>query len=112
MKIGFIGYGEAAFNISLGLGREGITGIRATDAMMNHEVMGKQVHSRAQEAGVTLVGTNKEIAQWADIVFAAVPSSFQPRGRTCISLAGSLPLGPLSWFTITQVFPLALKHGM
>lgn len=76
MKIGFIGYGEAAFNISLGLGREGVSGIRATDAMMNHEVMGKQVHSRAQEAGVTLVNTNKEIAQWADIVFAAVPSSF------------------------------------
>jgi len=76
MNIGFIGYGEAAFNISLGLSREGITGIRATDAMMNHEVMGKQVHSRAQEAGVALVATNKEIAQWADIVFAAVPSSF------------------------------------
>lgn len=76
MNIGFIGYGEAAFNISLGLGREGISGIRATDAMMNHEVMGKQVHSRAQEAGVTLVATNKEIAQWADVVFAAVPSSF------------------------------------
>lgn len=76
MKIGFIGYGEAAFNISLGLGREGIAEIRATDAMMNHEVMGKQVHSRAEEAGVTLVATNKEIAQWADIVFAAVPSSF------------------------------------
>lgn len=76
MKIGFIGYGEAAFNISLGLGREGIAEIRATDAMMNHEVMGKQVHSRAEEAGVTLAATNKEIAQWADIVFAAVPSSF------------------------------------
>lgn len=76
MKIGFIGYGEAAFNISLGLGREGVAGIRATDAMMNHEVMGKQVHSRAEQAGVTLVATNKEIAQWADIVFAAVPSSF------------------------------------
>ena len=76
MNIGFIGYGEAAFNISLGLGREGVSGIRATDAMMNHEVMGKQIHNRAQEAGVTLVNTNKEIAQWADIVFAAVPSSF------------------------------------
>lgn len=76
MNIGFIGYGEAAFNISLGLGREGITGIRATDTMMNHEVMGKQVHSRAQEAGVALVDTNQEIARWADIVFVAVPSSF------------------------------------
>lgn len=76
MNIGFIGYGEAAFNISLGLGREGVSGIRATDAMMDHEVMGKQVRSRAQEAGVALVATNKEIAQWADVVFAAVPSSF------------------------------------
>lgn len=76
MKIGFIGYGEAAFNISLGLRGEGVTGICATDAMMNHEIMGKQVRSRAQEAGVTLVTTNKELAQWADIVFAAVPSSF------------------------------------
>ena len=45
MKIGFIGYGEAAFNISLGLKNEGITGIRANDAMMNHEVMGKQVYA-------------------------------------------------------------------
>ena len=76
MNIGFIGYGEAAYNITLGLGREGLTGIRATDAMMNHEVMGKQVHTRAEQAGVTLVATNKEIAEWADIVFAAVPSSF------------------------------------
>ena len=46
MKIGFVGYGEAAFNISLGLKGEGVEGIRANDAMMNHEVMGKQVHAR------------------------------------------------------------------
>ena len=76
MNIGFIGYGEAAFNISLGLGTEGLSGIRANDAMMNHEVMGKQVHSRAEQANVTLVSSAKEIAAWADIVFAAVPSSF------------------------------------
>lgn len=76
MNIGFIGYGEAAFNISMGLGQEGVTGIHATDAMMDHEVMGKQVHARAEKAGVTLVATSKEIAQWADIIFAAVPSSF------------------------------------
>ena len=76
MKIGFIGFGEAAFNISLGLKNEGMTGIRANDAMMNHEVMGKQVHARADQAGVTLVESAKEIAQWADVLFAAVPSSF------------------------------------
>ena len=76
MKIGFIGYGEAAYNISLGLGKEGLTGICATDAMMDHPVMGAQVHSRAQQAGVTLLPTNQEVAQWADVIFAAVPSSF------------------------------------
>lgn len=76
MNIGFIGYGEAAFNISLGLRGEGILGIRANDAMMNHEVMGKQVHSRAEQAGVTLISSAKELAQWADVLFAAVPSSF------------------------------------
>ncbi|CAB1244939.1 MAG: DUF1932 domain-containing protein [Oscillospiraceae bacterium] len=76
MKIGFIGYGEAAYNISFGLSKEGLKGIRATDAMMNDSVMGKQVHTRAEAAGVTLVSSNKEIAQWADLIFAAVPSSF------------------------------------
>ena len=76
MKIGFIGYGEAAYNISLGLGQEGITGIQATDAMMDHAVMGQQVHSRAQQANVTLISSAVEVAQWADVLFAAVPSSF------------------------------------
>ena len=76
MNIGFIGYGEAAFNITLGLKGEGVTGIHATDAMLNHEVMGKTIHSRAEQAGVTLVETSKEVAQWADILFAAVPSTF------------------------------------
>lgn len=76
MKIGFIGYGEAAFNISLGLKGEGLTGICANDAMMNHEVMGKQVHARAEQAGVTLISSQREVAQWADVLFAAVPSSF------------------------------------
>lgn len=73
MNIGFIGFGEAAYNISIGLAQEGISGIRATDIMMNHEVMGKQIHNRAKEAGVTLVNTNSEVARWADIIFVAVP---------------------------------------
>ena len=76
MNSGFIGYGEAAFNISLGLGQEGLSGIRATDAMMDHPVMGVQVRDRAGQAGVALVSSAAEVAQWADVLFAAVPSSF------------------------------------
>lgn len=33
MNTGFIGFGEAAFNIALGLLGEGVKGIRAYDAM-------------------------------------------------------------------------------
>ena len=76
MNIGFIGFGEAAYNIALGFSQSGTTGIRANDAMMNHEVMGKQVHARAEEAKVELVESAKEVVAWADVLFAAVPSSF------------------------------------
>ena len=76
MNIGFIGFGEAAYCIALGFFQNGITGIRANDAMMNHPVMGQQVHARAAEAQVELVEDPKEVARWADVLFAAVPSSF------------------------------------
>ncbi len=76
MNIGFIGYGEAAFNISFGLAGEGVTGIRANDAMMDDEVMGKQVHARAEKAGVTLISSAVEVAKWADVLFAVVPPAF------------------------------------
>lgn len=93
MNIGFIGYGEAAFNISLGLKGEGVSGIRATDAMMNHEVMGKQVRSRAEQAEVELCSSACEIAQWADVLFAAVPSSFTM--DVCREVSGCLRPGQL-----------------
>lgn len=76
MKIGFIGFGEAAYNISLGLKGEGIDGIVAFDAMADDAVMGKLVHSRADEAQVTVLKSAKEVAESCDVVFAAVPSSF------------------------------------
>lgn len=76
MNIGFIGFGEAAFNIAQGLYGEGVRGIKAHDAMQDHEVMGKLVHKRAKESHVTLVEDSKDLVDWADVVFAAVPSTF------------------------------------
>lgn len=76
MRIGFIGFGEAAFNISLGLGQEGLENILAFDAMLNHAVMGQQVKSRAKQANVSLVATEEDLIHASDIVFAAVPSSY------------------------------------
>lgn len=76
MKIGFIGFGEAAFNIALGLGSEGITDIVAYDVMMNDAAMGKLVRSRANEAKVELLQDAKTLAKKVEVIFVAVPSSF------------------------------------
>lgn len=93
MKIGFIGYGEAAYNISLGLGGEGIDGIVAYDAMADDAVMGKLVKSRAEEAKVTILKTAKDVAESCDIIFAAVPSSFTM--DVCSAVKDSLHAGKL-----------------
>ncbi len=76
MKIGFIGFGEAAFCICSGLRREGIEGIVAYDTLATHEAFGPTVRQRAEEAGVTLRDSVKAVAEQADILFAAVPSSY------------------------------------
>ena len=76
MKIGFIGFGEAAYNISLGLKGEGVTGIIAYDKMAGDPVMGPMVAGRAAEAEAALLDTAKEVAEQADVIFGAVPSSF------------------------------------
>ena len=76
MKIGFIGFGEAAYNLAIGLKGEGLTGIRATDAMQDHPTRGQFVRDRAAEAGVELMAGNKELAEWADMVCNITPAQF------------------------------------
>lgn len=76
MKIAFIGFGEAAYHIALGLRGEGLLEIKAFDAMADDKTMGKLVHTRAAEAQVELAANARELADWADLIFAAVPSSF------------------------------------
>jgi 3-hydroxyisobutyrate dehydrogenase-like beta-hydroxyacid dehydrogenase len=76
MKIGFIGFGEAAYCISIGLKEEGIHDIVAYDVMMTHSEVGKIIENRAAEAAVTLLGSNSEVVRQAEILFVAVPSSY------------------------------------
>ncbi len=93
MNIGFIGFGEAAYNIALGLYGEGLHGIKAHDALQDDVTMGKLVHKRAEEAHVELVPASKAIAEWADVIFAAVPSTFTM--GVCDEIKGSLRKGQL-----------------
>ena len=82
MNIGFIGFGEAAYCIALGFSQNGTTGIRANDAMMNHPVMGKQVHARAEEAG-----QDKAFREQFDIVTSRAVAQLQVLSELCIPFA-------------------------
>lgn len=70
MRIGFIGFGEAAFHIAKGLGQPGIDSICAFDINVTEKVC-----QRARETGTRLVETNRELAQSCDIMMSAVTAN-------------------------------------
>jgi len=75
-RIGFIGFGEAAFNIARGLIKEeGISKIIAYDKFLSEEPYSRLIKSRASEANVTLKKNMKETLNGVDIIFCAVSAS-------------------------------------
>ena len=93
MKIGFIGFGEAAFCISSGLGENGFSGIIAYDKMQDTAPFGELVHKRAADANVTLMSTDKEVVDNVDVVLVAVQSSYAL--EVCQSVAAALRPGQI-----------------
>jgi len=71
-KIGFIGFGEAAFNIVKGLKSEGLTHISAYDKFWNVAPQSELVQQRAKEAGAILAPSLKDLIENADIIVSAV----------------------------------------
>ena len=74
MKIGFIGFGEAAYHISIGLKEQSTSGIIGFDMMSQDSTKGKLIRERAVEASVQLLATDHEVAEQCDVLFVAVPS--------------------------------------
>ncbi len=67
MRIGFVGFGEAAYHIAKGLRQPGISSVVAFDIKVTDKV-----RQRAQETGTRLVETNQELAKSCDIMMSAV----------------------------------------
>jgi 3-hydroxyisobutyrate dehydrogenase len=67
VKIGFVGFGEAAFHIAKGLKQPGIASIAAFDIDT-----GDKIRQRAREAQTRLVETNRELAASCDVMMSAV----------------------------------------
>lgn len=102
IKLGFIGFGEAAYNISKGLLSEGLTGIIAYDVMVNQKPMCDLIYNRAKDSGVTILSNAGEVVKQADVVILSVPSSFAMDacrsiieylypGQVCVDVGASAP---------------------
>ncbi len=75
VKIGFIGFGEAAFNIAKGLKSEGVESIHAYDKFWNVEPQAELVRKRAAEAGVALAASLEELIGGVEMVVSAVSAN-------------------------------------
>ncbi|KRD82438.1 3-hydroxyisobutyrate dehydrogenase [Bacillus sp. Root147] len=74
MRLGFIGFGEAAFELSVGLKEEGLETIFAHDVMIDHPTFGPQIKERAAQAQVEILSKPEEVLSQVDVVMVAVPA--------------------------------------
>lgn len=70
--LGFIGFGEAAFNIAEGLKSEGFDKIIAYDKFWNVKPNSELICGRAQKTQVELVAGMQELIERSDIIMSAV----------------------------------------
>jgi len=70
MRVGFVGFGEAAYHIAKGLQQPGIASRVAFDINVTGNM-----RQRAQEAKTRLVDTNQELAQCCDVMLSAVTAN-------------------------------------
>ena len=72
MKIGFIGFGEAAYNLTVGLLSEGMEHVRAYDKFWNSDPQGEIIRYRAAETGTDLLPSLGELVEKCDMILSAV----------------------------------------
>lgn len=93
IKLGFIGFGEAAYNISIGLHTEGDISIVAYDTMADSETIGRLIQQHSKEADVKLLPNPEDVAEEAEIIVVAVPSSYTM--DACRSVVSALRPGQI-----------------
>jgi 3-hydroxyisobutyrate dehydrogenase-like beta-hydroxyacid dehydrogenase len=75
LRIGFVGFGEAAYHIAKGLRQPGIAAISAFDVNTYSAGVGEKIQQRARETGTRLVDSNQELAEACDIMLSAVTAN-------------------------------------
>jgi 3-hydroxyisobutyrate dehydrogenase-like beta-hydroxyacid dehydrogenase len=72
MRLGFVGFGEAAYHIAKGLQGEGVRDIAAYDLYADDAKRGPKIQERAHDLGIHLLASPKELAANADTIVSAV----------------------------------------
>ncbi|WP_289043809.1 DUF1932 domain-containing protein [uncultured Aliiroseovarius sp.] len=88
MRLGFMGFGEAAFHMAAGLVKEGLDRIVVYDHAMTlaEDAAPRQtLMRRVADAGVTLVDGPAALAAGADFIVLAVPATFAEGAATAIT---------------------------
>jgi 3-hydroxyisobutyrate dehydrogenase-like beta-hydroxyacid dehydrogenase len=74
MHLGFIGFGEAAFELASGLKQQGLDRMTAYDPLWSVLEYSALITNRATTAGVDIVHTPEEVLQQVKAVIVAVPA--------------------------------------
>lgn len=75
LRIGFVGFGEAAYHIAKGLRQPGIACITAFDLHTHTPGLGQKIQQRARDTETRLVESNGQLAQACDIMLSAVTAN-------------------------------------
>lgn len=75
MKLCFLGFGEAAFEMAAGLKTGGQCELYAYDAMQDNERFGPLIRERMERAAVNQLASLEELADAADNFFCLVPAN-------------------------------------
>jgi 3-hydroxyisobutyrate dehydrogenase-like beta-hydroxyacid dehydrogenase len=71
-RLGWVGFGEAAYCITKGLKEAGLREVFAFDINAQSAKLGAKIQNRAAEAGTVLVESNAALADKCDVILAAV----------------------------------------
>ncbi len=72
MRIGFIGFGEAAYNITSGWKEEGPISVLAYDKYWDKDPRGELIRKRADETGTTLLPSLQALVESCNMIISAV----------------------------------------
>jgi 3-hydroxyisobutyrate dehydrogenase-like beta-hydroxyacid dehydrogenase len=75
LKIGFVGFGEAGYNLAKGLRGAGVTRMYAYDINTQTAKLGERIKRRAEETQVPLFESSERLAGESDILLSVVTAS-------------------------------------